>query len=218
MHLQHGAQGPAQVALAVSGGHPCPDWESHSPFPALCRMLGGISTPLSRAWRCHPCLRGCGCQCWACFKGQQVPILPPTAFFISFWSGIRHLLTEQTLCCPENPPLRSGAVSPLCQCPEPARLGLGLGHLSMGKAEPFWVTFCTGAGAWLQHSALLPCFNLFLLQCPSHETRDATKEWLRWGFGVCQQPKVCRELHGSQHQSQLCSPQARLWEWWCGGW
>lgn len=96
---------------------------------------------------------------------------PPMAFFISFWLGIRHVLTEQTFCCPQNPPLRREVTSSRCRCPEPAP---GWGEPFRGKAEPLRVTSCTGAGARLPLScgALIAfCFNI-----PSCETRDATKE------------------------------------------
>ena len=103
-----------------------------------------------------------------CFKGQLIPILPPSmAFFISFWLGIRHVLTEQTFCCPQNPPLRREATSSLCRCPKPVpgwgEPGLGPGQPFKGKAEAFRVTSHTGAGAWLWLSAPLESINHFLL-------------------------------------------------------
>lgn len=156
---------------------PCPIagcWDSRAPTGT--RVPVGDPPFPSSPWlhrhrapqRCHPSLRGCGCHHQGCFKGQLIPILPPPwLFFISFWLGIRHVLTEQTFCCPQNPPPRREATSSLCRCPEPAPAwgepGLGLGQPFQGRAEPFRVTSCTGAGAWPQLSAPLQSINRFLL-------------------------------------------------------
>lgn len=130
---------------------------------------------------------------------------PPMAFFISFWLGIRHVLTEQTFCCPQNPPLRREATtSSLCRCPEPAlgwgEPGLGLGQPFKGKAEPFQVASRSGARAWL----LLSCRALiaFSFHIPSCETGDATEE-------RCPSPGLWRVLV-AQVCCELCISSAHL--------
>lgn len=162
--------------------------ESRSPFPALLQGAGaagcaqgagcrwGELIPLVSPATPAPCTpemtsSPLGLQLSLselCFKGQLIPILPPPmAFFISFWLGIRHVLTEQTFCCPQNPPPRREATSSLCRCPEPVlgwgEPGLGPRQPFKGKAEPFRVTSRAGAGAWLQLSAPLQSINRFLL-------------------------------------------------------
>ena len=218
--------------------------ESHSPFPALLQGAGAAGCPQGPGCRWgdshSPHLSGCTSavrprDAIARFGAVAVTIRalfqraayshpsPPMAFFISFWLGIRHVLTEQTFCCPQNPLLRRGVMFSLCRCPEPAlgwgQQGLGPGQHRKGKSGAVLRSRPTpglepGSGSLLSCRALIAfCFNI--LSC---ETRDATEECCPslkglWRVLVAQ---VCRELCVSPaclpYRSQFCSPQARLQE------
>lgn len=120
--------GPGVLLGFGEGADPWLGWSRSRSPPAAslgCRTPTGLggpgatrpASPLPQ----RPVPRGCHRHRGFVSKGSLFPSFPLHGFFISFWLGIRHVLTEQTFCCPPNPPLRRGATSSLCRCPEPAR-------------------------------------------------------------------------------------------------
>lgn len=174
---------PGWVAvLGRSGRSPCSVRQIPSSCPA----------PSQGAWRDphSPPLPGCSSDLGPSprgrhrrgfvSKGSSFPSFPPAAFFIGFWLGIRHVLTEQTFCYSQNPPLRRRAISLLCRCLEPVpgwgKPSLGLGQPFQAKAEAFQVASRTGAGAWLRLSAPLQSVNRFCSNIPPWGTGGASED------------------------------------------
>lgn len=85
--------------------------------------------------------RGCGCQHRGFVsKGSSFPSFPPPpsrGVFIGFWSGIRHVLTEQTSRCAQNPLLRRDVLALLVPGPALGWGQLGWGEPGWGLAQPF---------------------------------------------------------------------------------
>lgn len=150
LRLLRGAQGPAWVeAGALVCGCPGAIPALMESIPLPCSAAGwGIPAALvtrlhQHCWpqQHHPVLWAVAVTTGALFQraAYSHPLSFPHGFFISFSLGIRHVLTEQTFCCSQNPPLRRAAMSSLCRCPEPVlgwqEPGIGAGAALQGESR-----------------------------------------------------------------------------------